>query len=297
MKARHERIVFPGGQSFRLIRWEKNLREVVSLLADGKVEKIAGEGGEWHHHVEQELTLFTKGTGTRFVGDHIGGFGAGDLVLLGSNLPHFWNVGGECAGVSIQWHFPVAHPLRELPEMGGVVPELMKRAEKGMRIRGEAGEAIGRLMCGMVTEEPGVRLAKLLEIFSRIAKLEEREVEVLSTKAFGSPGGARYQQQIGEAVKHLIGNFREEIRMEDLLRLTAMSRPTFARRFKELAGRTASEFVNQLRIQAACRELAETEKSVLEIALGCGFGQISFFNRLFRREKGCSPREYRKRRR
>ena len=104
---------------------------------------------------------------------------------------------------------------------------------------------------------------------------------------------SRHQTAIGLALRYLIANFRDEIRLDGLLKLTGMSRPTFARQFKEQSGRTLSEFVNELRLQAACRELLESDRSVLEISLECGFGQISFFNRLFRREKGCSPREFR----
>ncbi len=83
--------------------------------------------------------------------------------------------------------------------------------------------------------------------------------------------------------------------MEDVLALTGLSRPTFARQFKKHSGRTFSEFLNRLRLQAACRELLESGRSVLEIALGCGFTQVSFFNRLFRRLQKCSPTEYRAR--
>ena len=76
-----------------------------------------------------------------------------------------------------------------------------------------------------------------------------------------------------------------------------MSRPTFARQFKRHSGRSFSEFVNQLRLQAARRELRDGERGVLDVALACGFRQVTFFNRLFRREVGCTPTEYRRRHR
>src|SRR5205085_1232642 len=88
-----------------------------------------------------------------------------------------------------------------------------------------------------------------------------------------------------------------EVRLEEVLRLTAMSKPTFTRLFKKHAGKTFSEFVMQIRLQAACRELAATERPVLEIALSSGFSQVSFFNRIFRRALRCSPTQYRARRR
>jgi AraC-like DNA-binding protein len=90
-----------------------------------------------------------------------------------------------------------------------------------------------------------------------------------------------------------VAHYREEVRLEDVLKLTHLSRPTFARQFKKHSGRTLSEFLNHLRLQAACRELVESDRSVLEIALRCGFTQVSFFNRLFRRVMKCSPTGYR----
>jgi len=293
MKGLLEKIDPPEGQTFRAICWSRNLREVESLQADGVRQRIEGEGVHWHHHAEMELTLFTKGQGTRFVGDHIGRFGAGDLVLLGSHLPHYWHAPGGSSGVSIQWHFPAAHPIWEFPELARA-REILGKAEKGFRLKGGTAARVGELLEGMTGVRAGQRLASLIDLFSVIAEMPARHREVLSSRSFGL-SGSRHQEAIASAVRHVIGHFREEVRMEDLLRLTGMSRPTFARQFKEHAGRTMSEFVNKLRLQAACAELLETEKSIMEIALNCGFGEISFFNRLFRREKGCSPREFRNR--
>ena len=99
------------------------------------------------------------------------------------------------------------------------------------------------------------------------------------------------------SVQHLVANFREEVRLGDLLKVSGLSRPTFARQFKQHSGHSFSAFVNQLRLQAARRELRDSERSVLDIALACGFAQVTFFNRLFLREMGCTPSEYRRKQR
>jgi AraC-like DNA-binding protein len=74
-----------------------------------------------------------------------------------------------------------------------------------------------------------------------------------------------------------------------------MSKPTFSRQFKKHCGKTLSDFVQQVRLDAACHELAETDHPIIDVALGNGFSQISFFNRVFRRAIQCSPSEYRAR--
>jgi AraC-like DNA-binding protein/mannose-6-phosphate isomerase-like protein (cupin superfamily) len=293
VKGLRETIDPPAGQAFRAICWTRNLREVDSIQPDGARERIGGEGVHWHHHVEMELTHFTAGKGTRFVGDHIGEFDAGDLVLLGSNLPHYWHAPGDSAGTSIQWHFPTVHPIWEFAELSAVRRSFGK-AEKGFLLKGRTSARVASLLEGMTGVKAGERLSRLIELFAVLADMPEKDRDILSSRSFGG-SGSRHQPAIAAAVRHLVGHFRDEIRTGDLLELTGMSRPTFARQFKEHAGRTMSEFVNKLRLQAACAELLETENSIMEIALNCGFGEISFFNRLFRREKGCSPREFRKR--
>jgi AraC-like DNA-binding protein/mannose-6-phosphate isomerase-like protein (cupin superfamily) len=292
MRVLRERISLPSGHSFRVIRWSHDLRQVESVLAPGKVEKIAGEGTHWHYHVEMELTLFTAGEGTRFVGDHIGMFAAGDLVLLGEKLPHYWHSRGTSSGLSLQWHFPPSHPFWAFPEMLPLA-EFFKRSARGIRFTGRTAVAAKTLLQEIATTDGAARFATLLRVLGLLANAPDRERHFLSVRSFALPTESHYQQAIREAMRHLIAHFREELRLEDILKITRLSRPTFARQFKKHSGRTFSEFLNRLRLDAACRELAGGTHSVLEIALSCGFTQVSFFNRIFRRIMKCSPTEYR----
>lgn len=292
VKVEREQIQIPHGHSFRVLRWSRSLREVENVLGPRRREKVAGEGSHWHFHVEMELTLFTTGEGTRFVGDHIGSFSPGDLVLLGERLPHHWHTRGTSSGISIQWHFPLGHVFWAFPETA-VLTSLFQQAGRGLRLSGQTATEVSGWMQEMTRVEGLDQLALLLRILSRIHQAESRELSPLSTRSLAAPGESHYQQAIAKAVKHLIAHFRDEVRLEDVLKLTHLSRPTFARQFKKHSGRTFSEFLNRLRIQAACRDLVESDRSILEIALGSGFTQVSFFNRLFRRVMKCSPSEYR----
>lgn len=291
MRALRETIEIPEGHSFRIIRWARNLKEVDVILGDGSTRRVAGEGVHWHHHPEMEMTWFRTGQGTRFVGDHIGSFEPGDLVLLGGNLPHYWHADGKSSGLSVQWHFPPGHPFWSFPENLEIAAGF-RCAERGLRLSGDTSRRMAACLEKISEVHGALRLPALMELFA-IVLAAESEAEVLSSRSFG-PGTSRYQSAIAKGVRHLVANFRDEVRLEDLLKLTGMSRPTFARQFKVHSGRSFSEFINGIRLQAACRELIVTDRSVLEISLDCGFNQISFFNRLFRREMGCSPSDFRK---
>lgn len=296
MEAAREQIVLPEGESFRVLRWGRSLSEVECVPASGTARTVPGEGTHWHFHTEMELTLFTAGQGTRFVGDHIATFGTGDLVLLGEKLPHYWHTSGRSSGISLQWHFPLSHPFWAFPESSRV-SRLFQRASRGLHLSGRmamaAKDSLQRLADVGTGQAPLTRLALLLDLLGRLAGGNEEESVQLSQRSFVEPAELRHQHAISEAVRHLVSHFREPVRMEDLLSLTGMSRPTFARQFKQHCGRSFGEFLNGLRLQAACQELRASQRSILEISLESGFSQVSFFNRLFRREMSCNPTEYR----
>lgn len=292
MRGRREQIHLLSGQSFRVLRWTQGVRNVEVLLAPGSAVRLKGAGDHWHYHPAMELALFTAGEGTRFVGDHIAPFTASDLVLLGEKLPHYWHTHGPSTGLAVQWHFPHGHPFWSFPETLALT-DLFKNAARGLHYTGRTAAALGAGLQALAHSSGPGRLGQLLHLFALMAAAPAGDVAALSSRAFALPTASIHQQAIGAAVRHLLANFRDIIRLDEVLRLTGMSKPTFSRQFKQHSGKTFSDFVNQIRLQAACRELAETDDSVLEIALACGFTQISFFNRLFRRVYRCSPTRYR----
>jgi AraC-like DNA-binding protein/mannose-6-phosphate isomerase-like protein (cupin superfamily) len=294
MRVDREKIHLPGGHSFRVLRWSRNLRDVESVLASGLAARITGEGMHWHYHVEMELTMFTAGEGTRFVGDHIGPFAAGDVVLLGSKLPHYWHARGPSSGLSVQWNFPHGHAFWSFPETL-VFAALFQRAGRGIRYSGRTAAEIGEAFRCLVDSSGPDRLGTLFRLLAILARAPATEQIFLSKKVFSLPAAVSHQAAMADAVRYLLANFRDTIRLADILRLTRMSKPTFSRQFRKHSGKTLSDFVSNIRLQAVCRELIETDRPIIEIALSCGFGQVSFFNRIFRRIMRCSPTQFRAR--
>ncbi len=296
MQGHLERITPVAGRSFRVLHWSDNLREVESLLDANRAERITGKGAHWHYHVEMELTTFTRGEGVFFAGDHLGPFAAGEVVLLGENLPHHWHTRGPSAGFSVQWNFPPAHPLWAFPETLPLT-ELFKGAGHGIRYSGRTAAAVTAGLREIAGTTGLDRLGLLLRLLSLITNAPAADQSFLSRRSFSLQTGSIHEAAIKEALRYLLANYRNAIRLDEVLRLTRMSKATFSLQFKKYSGKTFSEAISQLRLQSACRELVETDRPVLAIALSCGFTEISFFNRVFRRMMGCSPSQYRARER
>ncbi|MFO1530300.1 MAG: AraC family transcriptional regulator [Kiritimatiellia bacterium] len=293
MRGTREQIHLPSGHSFRVLRWTHGLRDVESVLAPGRVARIVGEGAHWHYHIEMELTLFISGEGIRFVGDNIGPFAAGDVVLLGEKLPHYWHARGPSSGLSVQWSFPHGHAFWAFPELFACAG-LFRKAGRGIRYTGRTAALIHSALHELAASSGADRLGLLLRLLDRLESAPESDQKSLSSSSFVLKGAERHQQAMRDVVRYLLANFRDEIRLPDVLRLARMSKPTFARQFKKHSGKTFSDFLTHIRLQDACRELAGTGRSVLDISLSSGFSHVSFFNRVFRRIMRRSPREYRR---
>lgn len=292
MATSRENIQLGEGQAFRLLRWSEDISQVDEVMGPDRAVALQGRGDQWHYHPQTELTLVQDGKGTRYIADHIELFQPGDLVLIGSNVPHYWHVRGKSSGLAIQWHFPEQHGIWDFKESSHL-RALEKFARRGLHLSGQTAATIREKMEAMqqLTELP--RLTLFMSILSTLALAPGEEVRPLSARDFSMSGSDEQQEAIRRAVSYIIAHYREPIRLDTLLELTGMSRATFARQFQLHAGRSFSTFLNQVRLQAVCRALRDSTKPITSIALENGFNQLSFFNRLFRREFKMNPSNYR----
>jgi AraC-like DNA-binding protein len=239
------------------------------------------------------LSLIQRGSGTRFVADHIELFDSGDLVLIGSNVPHYWHQHGESAGLSLQWEFPMEHGIWSFGEAVAPLRTLAAKAQRALHLRGETARAAAAMMAELQHLSGLPRLVLFLKLLAALAVAPDGEMRPLAARPFALDGTAEQQDAIQRAVSYILAHYREPVRLEALHSLTGMSRATFARQFSRHAGKPFSTFLNQVRLQAVCRALRETAEPISAIAFSHGFNQLSFFNRLFRREFGCNPGAFR----
>lgn len=245
----------------------------------------------WHYHPAMELTFIAQGEGLRFVGDHIAPFSAGDLVLIGENLPHQWvsaeaaPEGKSCTAHVVQFSSSIVEPF---PELRAVV-QLLKSAHHGCRF---SGSDLGEKMTTMETLPPAERLLQFLEI---LVMLTERQHQLLSSISYTAVNPfKKHQNRISKVSSFLIEKMDQPISLTQMAEQNHMTATSFSRWFKQSFGKGFWEYLQSLRVEKACQLLLTSDLPVAQIGFQVGFESLSSFNRNFNSMKGVSPSLYRK---
>jgi AraC-like DNA-binding protein len=256
-------------------------------------------GTRWHFHPEYQLTLAIKSQGHRLVGDHLGTLGDGDLVLVGSNLPHVWHQAldaeEEVQAVIVRFDEGfVGRDFMGKPEMDGV-RALLQRASRGLVAGGVVREEVAERMQRLPREQGLERLVELLAILARLAAAGAGELRPLASAAYVPAVRSEDQDRMERVCAFLHGHYMEKIERRELAALAALSEGAFSRFFHSRTGRTVPQYVNELRVGRACRLLLEhPERTVSDVALDCGFDNLANFNRRFLVAKGVAPSVFRR---
>ncbi len=256
----------------------------------------------WHYHPEYEIVLVTESKGTRFIGDSITPFQAGDLALIGPNLPHmyrndetYYRPGSALRARSIVVHFledSLGEQTLGLPEMQHI-NRLLKRSRLGLEFFGKANHDISNLLHQVVERSGFERWLKLMEVLHIMADCEEHEYHYIS-----STNIAEYhetdEERLYEVFAYVGAHFKEHVTLEHAASLAKMTPSAFSRYFKYRTRKTFSAFLLELRVGHAAKLLMQTDRSVGEICYESGFNNLSNFNRHFKVCYHMQPREFRK---
>lgn len=252
-------------------------------------------GAPYHFHPEYELTLILKSRGNRFVGNHIAPFLEGDLVFLGSNLPHFWcNYSSTNSAESIVIQFKIDCFGKDFfirPEMKPIRLFLQK-SSRGLKFAGKTRDELALRMKEIFQLEGIQRVISLLSILDFAAK--SKEVSFLSSPHFKSNPNQVHTSQVGKVISWVNRNYQKEVFLKEAAAQVHMTQESFCRFFKKHSGKTFFNFLNEVRVAESCRRLIETDDSITNICFDSGFLNVSNFNRRFNQTKGLSPREFRR---
>ncbi|MBF9221206.1 AraC family transcriptional regulator [Hymenobacter ruricola] len=259
-------------------------------------------GTVWHYHPELELHYVIKGEGVRLMGDNISNFSAGEIVLLGANLPHTWrcneeyfqgNPEKEVEAIVIQF-LPecLGRYLFGLPE-AYLIPKLFEKAKSGLLITGKAKAKLAPLMRQAVHATDLDRIIIFLSILKILSETAETKTIASEHHAFKQSNESDVQR-INKVCNYTLSNYKKEITLDEIASISNLSVTSFCRYFKLITKKTYYDFLIEIRISQACRQLIEDKLPTEVICFECGFNNVSNFYRHFKKITKMTPLEYKK---
>ncbi|MEP1086528.1 AraC family transcriptional regulator [Algoriphagus sp.] len=246
----------------------------------------------WHFHPQHELTYIEESVGTKFIGDYVGGYQPGELVLLRSNLPHCWKNNTSQSSNSksyvVQWNLGI---FPEVPELNSI-HQLLKTASRGLIFD---KEQVNQLI-PLIKTFPDLSGQELyIQLLAILSSLSKASYTPLSAASFTDDIPSEYGTRMAKIHDFVGGNFGRKIYLKELADLINLSEQSFSRFFTKMMGRPFFTFLNEYRINNAARMLVDTEEPIAQIAYVCGYDSLPFFHKKFNESYQISPAQYRKR--
>jgi len=262
----------------------------------------------WHFHEEYELVHIVNGRGTKFIGDSVSMFEDGELMLIGSNIPHlfrcnedYYKKNSKLVARSVFIHFnedSLGAGFFSLPEMKQV-RKLLDNSFYAPRIVGKMKKYVITRLFEISDQKPAQRLLSLLDILVKLS--ESRDLKPMLSNDFiaknrmMTSNNEKDTERIHKVFDFIMRNYKHEMYLKEIASMLNMSNVSFSRYFKHHTRKTFSEYVTEVRISHACSLLMQDNQSISQISYSSGFENLSNFYRHFRKITGLIPKDYRKR--
>ena len=254
----------------------------------------------WHFHPELEIMLVQEGSGIRFVGNSMERFQAGDLVLYGSNIPHLYRSDKEyyqkdtelvskATVVYFKENF-LGDSFWQLPPIAPI-KKLLALSRRGIKFQGETKEELKRQIQLLDEQKNSIgRIIDLLSILKIMA--ETKEYELLLNTAFTKYVSEDECERINKVYQFIIDNYTNNPTLEEVSAVANMSATAFCRYFKSHTNKTYTQFLNDIKVDNACRLLIDNRLSISQICFETGFNNFTHFNEQFKKITGITPKQY-----
>ena len=248
----------------------------------------------WHYHPEYELTYILAGQGVRYIGNSIEYFSEDDLVLLGSNLPHCWlnrpsQQPPSSLALYLNEEFLDSKWMRSCEFEA--IRNLLDLSHKGIKFDKAVAIKLKERCFKLLTLSSIDRLIVLLEILQELA--HTTEYHFLCEQGFSYELNPTHNERINIVYKYIEEHYQQKISLVAIAAEVNMSEEYFSRFFSKIMRKPFFGFLNEYKINKACRFLIETDKRISEVCYASGFESIPFFYRQFKRFKNCQPNQYR----
>ncbi len=249
-----------------------------------------------HYHEEMELNLIINAAGARrIIGDHIDTISDIELVLIGPNLYHAWFThqcrSEEIQEVTIQWHRDLFEDRLLRRNQLSFIRSMIEQSQKGILFSREATATVIPRILSLNAKNGFDSVLELMSILHDLSISED--MRTLSDSSFTDQSFSYNSRRIEKAFEFMNSNYDRPITLGEVAKLVSMTDVSFSRFIKKRTGNTFIDSLNEIRLGHASRMLINTTHSISEISYQCGFNNISNFNRIFKKKKTCTPKEFR----
>jgi AraC-like DNA-binding protein len=255
----------------------------------------------WHYHKEVELIHFKKGEGTQFIGDNIKRFKAGDVALVGSNLPHYWRFDDSYfeENPKVTADVRVAHfcedfwgnNFLDLPE-NIMLKTILEKAKRGLQVTGKTRLGVAETLEELLDADGPQRIILLVKALVTISGC--KQLETLASMGFKHDFMEAESDRINDIYDFTLKNFKRPIQLEEIASVANISPNSFCRYFKSRTRKTYSQFLIEIRVGHACKLLIESGLSIKQLCYESGFNNFTSFHKYFKMITGKSPLIYQK---
>jgi len=253
----------------------------------------------YHKHPELQLTLILEGHGKRIIGNEVADFKSGDMVFIGSNVPHVWlsdpvyfekDSKLKSKVITVYISPAVFQHIFELIEEKDEVKLMVKEAAKGINIYGKTRSVIADKLIKLSSKTGFEKVVGLLQVMSIIARSAEKRL-IMGHEASEESG--QYPDRLIQVLKFMNDNLQRQITLDEVAEIACMTKPSFCRFFKSRTQKKFSQYLEEIRINEACKLLIETDYPIADVAHLCGYNSDSHFCKVFREHMGKSPFRFR----
>ncbi len=253
----------------------------------------------WHFHSEYEIISFREGAGTRFVGNSMERFAAGDILLIGSNLPHYMKSDEayhtddtlRVRGTIIQFEKNFMHHSISYYPHFVKIKHLLQESLQGICFPAGCSSRLMELVETIPTQAGIDQITSFLQLLKEMSEIHPRQVISTSDVV---PDAGYDASRIDKILSYLNKNYTRDIDLPEIASIAAMNPTAFCRFFKNKTGKSFKNYVLDMRIAYACKLLVMDDINISQVSTECGFETISHFNNSFKKSTGNTPSQYRK---
>jgi AraC-like DNA-binding protein len=248
-----------------------------------------------HRQPSWELSYVITGSGMRLIGNTTEPFESGEVVLIPPDIPHCWyfdfntvDSRGRIANITVTFTTPFINELEHLfPELTEEMESLKSRHD-AVKMKGKTASHLIDIMLSMRDMSAAERVTPLIRMMQLLSQHHDEKVIGRYCKI------NKEDERLNQIKTFSICNYKRKIMLGDIARHVGMNTSSFCVFFKKATGTTYTSYLNDLRLEMACRLLKDTDTPVAEICYEVGFNDVPYFNRFFKKQKGLSPNAYRK---